>query len=602
MPSQRTPARQAAAGVGGSRRPAAPALPQRQRRHRAAAPSAALLPEHVDAAVSGLHHLQHLLTLAYEPIVLPCSTMNCGDLTHRSTLDPVLRMEERGINPQGLALLAAAAFYLTRAPGVLSGFIDTYLQAPMQARTAKVYGKEDFDMGRKIATGGFGTVYLAEMGEGQQRRQVIVKKATEFGEAEVWMNERMMRVSPQSAARFITAFSDGRGAVGDSTWLVWEYEGDYTLADLMQKKEFPYNLEQSLFGRELNIPKGPERKAAIIRVALQQLLGCLEKCHSVGIVHRDVKPQNCILSEQDSKIKLIDFGAAADLRIGINYVPNQYLLDPRYAPPQQYIMSKQTPRAPPAPVAALLSPVLWQLNAPDRFDMYSVGVVLLQMAFPLLRGDNTLINFNKQLAEQYGWNLNAWRKALEKRGDKAYAEGFAVLDADGGAGWQLLCNLIQYDPSKRLSASAALAHPYFGVATPSAIISSTFGTIGTVVSKGGGRSDRAAATCGPESGVVAWQQAAEGPECCSSKVILLTWRCRCWRCRLQDELPENLANSSSTIAWWQSRQAEVDARLRVRRAAMGRVAQTVSEIQENGKKAVNKLPKIFELVGGKANK
>ncbi len=37
-------------------------------------------------------------------------------------------------------------------------------------------------------------------------------------------------------------------------------------------------------------------------------------------------------------------GAAADLRIGINYVPNQYLLDMRYAPPQQYIMSKYTPR------------------------------------------------------------------------------------------------------------------------------------------------------------------------------------------------------------------------------------------------------------------
>lgn len=83
-----------------------------------------------------------------------------------------------------------------------------------------------------------------------------------------------------------------------------------------QKKEFPYNLEQSLFGRELNIPKGPERKAAIIRVALQQLLQCLSEAHSVGIVHRDVKPQNCILSEKDSKIKLIDFGAAADLRIG----------------------------------------------------------------------------------------------------------------------------------------------------------------------------------------------------------------------------------------------------------------------------------------------
>ena len=29
-----------------------------------------------------------------------------------------------------------------------------------------------------------------------------------------------------------------------------------------------------------------------------------------------MKPQNCILSERDRCIKLIDFGAAADLRIG----------------------------------------------------------------------------------------------------------------------------------------------------------------------------------------------------------------------------------------------------------------------------------------------
>jgi hypothetical protein len=48
------------------------------------------------------------------------------------------------------------------------------------------------------------------------------------------MNERMMRAAPTSAAKFITAFSDGQGAVGDSTWLVWDYEGDFTLADLMQ--------------------------------------------------------------------------------------------------------------------------------------------------------------------------------------------------------------------------------------------------------------------------------------------------------------------------------------------------------------------------------
>jgi serine/threonine protein kinase len=47
-------------------------------------------------------------------------------------------------------------------------------------------------------------------------------------------------------------------------------------------------------------------------------------------VHRDIKPQNVVVSVRDKRVKLIDLGAAADLRLGINYVPNEYLLDPRY--------------------------------------------------------------------------------------------------------------------------------------------------------------------------------------------------------------------------------------------------------------------------------
>ena len=58
-------------------------------------------------------------------------------------------------------------------------------------------------------------------------------------------------------------------------------------------------------------------------------------------------------------------------------------------------MSTQTVRPPPAPVAAFLSPVLWRMEVPDRFDMYSCGVTLLQMAFPSLRTDNSIILFNK---------------------------------------------------------------------------------------------------------------------------------------------------------------------------------------------------------------
>lgn len=87
------------------------------------------------------------------------------------------------------------------------------------------------------------------------------------------------------------------------------------------------------------------RRAQVVTEAGRGLVAL----HERGIVHRDIKPQNVIVSEPERKIKLIDLGAAADLRVGINYVPNEFLLDPRYAPPEQYIMSTQARAPPPGP-------------------------------------------------------------------------------------------------------------------------------------------------------------------------------------------------------------------------------------------------------------
>ena len=89
------------------------------------------------------------------------------------------------------------------------------------------------------------------------------------------MNERLMRAAPGCFAEFITAFeaeektSKNKGP--EPLWLIWQYEGDYTLWDLMQKKDFPYNLEQALLGRELDMPKGPQRKAVTISLVMQQV-------------------------------------------------------------------------------------------------------------------------------------------------------------------------------------------------------------------------------------------------------------------------------------------------------------------------------------------
>ncbi len=62
---------------------------------------------------------------------------------------------------------------------------------------------------------------------------------------------------------------------------------------------------------------------------------CLQALHSVGIVHRDVKPANIVFDESERRFRLIDLGAAACLRTGTNYKPSETILDPCYCPPEE---------------------------------------------------------------------------------------------------------------------------------------------------------------------------------------------------------------------------------------------------------------------------
>ena len=57
--------------------------------------------------------------------------------------------------------------------------------------------------------------------------------------------------------------------------------------------------------------------------------------------------------------------------------------------------------------------------------------------FPTLRPDNGLIQFNRQL-KRCDYDLDCWRASVEKRSmPDSMARGFAMLDADDGAGWEL---------------------------------------------------------------------------------------------------------------------------------------------------------------------
>ncbi|KAI9108193.1 hypothetical protein K1719_021066 [Acacia pycnantha] len=371
--------------------------------------------------------------------------------------------------------------YLTARPGVLIGAIDAYFLAPLQLGLDNLSGRRnlkrtDFMIGDKIGEGSFGVVYSGvvvpkngyveenvqqKRGRGKtttnlnvkSKDKVILKKvkvgivgAEQFGDFEEWFNYRLARAAPETCAEFLGSFVADRTNsqfIKGGKWLVWKFEGDRTLADYMENRNFPSNLESVMFGSVLQGVDSSKRNALIIKQIMRQIITCLKKIHNTGIVHRDVKPANLVVTRR-GQIKLIDFGAAADLRIGKNYIPDSTLLDPDYCPPELYVLPEETPNPPPEPIAAFLSPILWQLNSPDLFDMYSAGVVLLQMAIPSLRSPAALKNFNLEI-KTCQYDLIKWRDYTRRRPD------FQILDSDSGRGWDLATKLICERESEMLN-------------------------------------------------------------------------------------------------------------------------------------------------------
>ena len=307
----------------------------------------------------------------------------------------------------------------------------------------------------------------------------IARGAAESGLAEAYFCARVSRdpLASRVAASYLGQFvprTSGRGFTPGTQWLVWRFESDSTLGDALGGLlgPFPGCLAEIMLGEAAaarlearDSKSGLEYSlvdAAVVRDVTRKLLKAVKTLHSLGVVHRDVKPENVLLTVK-GEVKLIDFGAAVDMCTGINFSPLFGMLDPRYAPPEELVMPKTFPRAPAPLLAALAAPLVWAYGRPDLFDSFSIGALFLQMAVPDLRSPSAQRSFNGDLARN-GGDLELWRKSVTSRGGRLSYD-FSLLDADGGAGWDLAKGLLapRSGPLNRgrLSCAAALRHRYF---------------------------------------------------------------------------------------------------------------------------------------------
>lgn len=102
----------------------------------------------------------------------------------------------------------------------------------------------------------------------------------------------------------------------------------------------------------------PERAARYIA----QVLDGLDRLHHAGIIHRDIKPYNILLTDDD-RVKIIDLGLSR-LRGEVRSLPESFKIGtPFYAPPEQEARPEKVD---------------------ERADLFSTGVMLWRMLTGLL--------------------------------------------------------------------------------------------------------------------------------------------------------------------------------------------------------------------------
>ena len=285
-------------------------------------------------------------------------------------------------------------------PDPVASAADTELLARVEQVLAPT-----FELDHEIGRGGMGIVYLAR--DSRLKRPVAIKVLPPELAFRSDIRSRFLREAETSAQlshpNIVPIFTvDERGGL---VFFVMGYVEGETLAQRMQ--------------RDSPVPPAEARRL------LTEVASALAYAHSRGVIHRDIKPDNILLSSEGGRAMVTDFGIARAVSTGSGdsrlTATGVAIGTPAYMSPEQCAGDKEID---------------------GRSDLYSLGVVAYQMLCGSLpfSGSGTGALLVKHLSEKPvpvtdrapdvpAWLGRVTMRLLEKQPTDRYGDASALVRA-----------------------------------------------------------------------------------------------------------------------------------------------------------------------------